>query len=49
MRRCIRNGNIFAFSLGMLVGLILPQSWIAVVAAVLLAVVAFVSRRCCRA
>ncbi len=40
-----------SFGLGLLAGVILPQCWIAVIAAVLLVVVAFVAsrsgRQCC--
>lgn len=44
MRRCIRSGKMLAFSLGLIAGLVLPGSWIAVVAAVLLVVISFVMR-----
>ncbi len=48
MNRCILNGDIAAFGLGLFAGLVLPDCWVAVVAAVLLAVTAFVARRRCR-
>ncbi len=48
MRKALRNGNILAFSLGLLVSLVLPQSWLVVVTAVILSVVSLIcSRRCC--
>ncbi|MBQ3928813.1 MAG: hypothetical protein II711_01820 [Clostridia bacterium] len=48
MRGCIRNGNILAFSLGLLVSSILPQSWVIVIIAIVLAVTAVICTRCCR-
>lgn len=46
MRRCVRNGNITAFGVGLLAGVVLPNCWIAVVAAILLVVMSFANRRC---
>ena len=48
MNRCFYSGNIAAFGLGLFSGLVLPDCWVAVIAAVLLAVTAYVSRRRCR-
>ncbi len=48
MRKCVRNGNIFAFSMGLLVSYILPQGWLVVVVAVILAVTAAVASHCYR-
>ena len=48
VKKCVRNGNMLAFSLGMLAASILPPWWIAVVAAVLLTITTFVCGRCRR-
>ncbi len=48
MRRCVRNGNILSFSLGLLVSCILPQHCLIVIIAVVLAVTAVTGVRCYR-
>ena len=47
MRRCIKNGNILAFSLGLLVSCILPDGCLIAIIAVVLAVTSIISSRCC--
>ncbi len=48
MRKCIISGKAFSFGLGLLAGVILPECWTAVVAAVFLVIVAFTAARCGR-
>ncbi|MBQ5562628.1 MAG: hypothetical protein IIT39_04505 [Clostridia bacterium] len=48
MRKCIKNGNVFAFSLGLFISCVLPQRCLIVIIAVILAVTSVISsRRCC--
>lgn len=48
MRKLVRQGNVLAFSLGLLISHILPQSWLVIVIALVLAVTAFIGSRCCK-
>ena len=48
VRACIRNGNLLAFSLGLLVSCVLPQSWLVIIIAVILALTAVICARRCR-
>ncbi|MDD6490316.1 MAG: hypothetical protein PUG48_11025 [Clostridia bacterium] len=48
MKNCIKNGNILAFSLGLLVSFIFPQCWLIVIVAVLLIIMAIMWPKCCR-
>ena len=48
MRRCVKNGNILSFSLGLLVSCVLPQHCLIVIIAVILAVTAVTGVRCYR-
>lgn len=46
MRKCVRKGTALALGLGLLAGFLLPDTWVAVIALVLLVVILFVTRRC---
>ncbi len=48
MKRCLKNGNILAFSIGLIVSRILPPGWLVVVMALVLACTALASSRCCK-
>lgn len=48
MKRCLKNGSLLAFSIGLIVSRIVPQCWLVVVMAVILALTAIASSRCCK-
>lgn len=48
MKKCLKNGNILAFSIGLFVSRILPQGWLVVAIALVLAFTAISSSRCCK-
>lgn len=46
MRKCFGKGTAAALGIGLLAGYLLPDTWVAVIALVLLIVILFVTRRC---
>ena len=46
MKKCNGKGAAVGLGLGLLAGFLLPDTWVAVIALVLLIVILFVTRRC---
>ena len=47
MRRCIGKATVLAFGFGMFAGLVLPPTWVTVIAVVLL-ILTLILTRCCK-